>query len=315
MSARLLPKTLFGERYVDAGDPAGPARAGRSATATSSPQDRTQHRGRARAGPRRPAAAAAGDPAGPLAATLGALATALRAAATQLGRQPGRSSTTTCAQLNPQLPTLQRRHRRPGRRRSTSTPTPRPTCSRSLRNLTVTSRRPSSSSGPAGRLPGRHHGRRDTTAHVPDEQRRPDHPARRESAGPCWTAGRVRARVPVPAAQGLVDAAARGSTRCSADERRLHITLEIIRSDHGKYLPGATSRARREHRGPSCRGLPNPAGPADATRATSSPTATHGSRRPADGGCHDGAPAADGRPPARRRPGDGLRGHRRGAGP
>ena len=302
VSARLLPKTLFGEKYVDLVLPAEPARRGRSREGDVIPQDRTERRDRdssrcwttccrccARSSRQQ------------LNATLNALATALRRPRRPARRQPRAGRRATSAQLNPSC--------RPWRRTSpgwptspTSTPTPRPTCCSCCDNLSVD--QPTTvaqkQDGYAGFLLGTHRLRRRPRApSLRENENRliqlagePAHAARPRASTrpeyPCLLEGLATPSSPISRAT----VRRRCSPGCTSPSRSSTAAT-------ASYKPGRGAAVQRRSAGR----LPRPAEPRTARRTpTPSVTSSDGSTGH-DGGSppHRGAgpcPASWSTPPA-----------------
>ena len=190
-----------------------------------------------------------------LAATLGALAYALEGRGEQLGRDL-RAANALPAALNEQMPTIAR-GRAPARRRcSTSTTARCPTCWRCCATspsprTTVADQRAAAGrfladttdladTAPTGSSTGT------TTGSIQLGQ------VSRPGAG---AAGRVRPRVPVPAARP------RGAAAAGREGLRQRPDAHHARGHQGQRQvrqPAATSRSTARSNGPDCRGLPNP---------------------------------------------------------
>ena len=199
VSARLLPKTLFGEKFVDLVHPGAAVRAAARPRATSSRRTAVEHGHRAREGPRRPPAAAAHRPAGQ------AQRDAQRAR--DRARGPRRPARREPRAGRPLLHRAQPAACRPSRRTS-----------RGLADVERDLRRRRPRPGPDAAQPLGHDGddRREAERRTPASspappasprrraaargQRGPHHPARPRSAGRRCAAGQVLARVPLPAA-------------------------------------------------------------------------------------------------------------------
>ncbi|SBT44859.1 MCE family protein [Micromonospora narathiwatensis] len=255
VTARLLPKTLFGERYVElvppAASTAGPIRDGavidqdRSRTAVE--LERVLDQALPLLQSIRP---------DQLATTLGALATALEGRGDQLGANLTRLDA-YLRQLNPQLPTLAEDVRRLAAVLD-SYDAALPDLLALLRDVTVTADTVSDQRTQLAAFLADTTDTADTTRAFLD--RHGDQLVRLGQVSrpvlellatyapeyPCLVSGLV-------ALQPRVEEAFAGG--------RMHITLEVTR-DGGPYERGRDEPAYAAHNGPNCRHLPNPPAPA-----------------------------------------------------
>jgi phospholipid/cholesterol/gamma-HCH transport system substrate-binding protein len=250
VSARLLPKTLFGERYVDLVLPADPTRQGIQAGDTIS-QDRSSTAIELEQvfDDLLPMLQAVRPQ--DLSATLNAIATALEGRGAQLGENL-RLVDGYLKQIQPHVPTLQSDISRLADVASVYA-SAAPDLVDTIRNLAVTSRTVATKqSALAGFLAGTTGLARTATDVLNEDGDRIIHVGRL-SRPTLQVLARYAPEYPC-LAQGLDRYRSRINDAFSGNA--LHITLEVV-PQRSAYVPGEEP-AWNDHRGPSCYGLPTP---------------------------------------------------------